>query len=94
MGYAEGVKARVFEHVATGKRFVLRNAIIGSERLNLEPIAGLFLRYEGKRSTAKISLEQPKVDQHKPKLQSLMTGENSTTSQEDNNEPLVEQKET
>lgn len=30
LGYAEGVKAKIFEHVATCQRFVLRDAIVKS----------------------------------------------------------------
>lgn len=92
--YVEGVKARVFKHVATSHRFVPRDAIVRSVRLNSKPIARLFLWYQCKRGTAEVSLEQPEEDQHKPKLQSSMTGENSTISQEDNNKQLVEWKKT
>jgi hypothetical protein len=59
LGYAEGVKARVFEHVATSQWFVLRDAVVGSVRLDSEPIARGSLEYQGKRGTDEANLELP-----------------------------------
>lgn len=67
-GYMEGIKVGVFKPVAIGKRFVSHNAIAGSVRLNSKPIARSSLGYQGKRGTAKVSLEQPKEDEHEKKL--------------------------
>lgn len=62
-------------------------------RLNLETIMGLSLRYQGKRGITKVSLQQPKEDQHKLEIRSPMIRETSTMSQEDDNKLLVERDE-
>jgi hypothetical protein len=64
LGYAEGVKVGVFEHVATGQWFVLGDAVVGSVRLNSEPITRLSLTFQGKKATAEVNLERPKEDRH------------------------------
>lgn len=37
LGYAEGVKARVFEHLALGQQYILQDAIVKSVRLYSKP---------------------------------------------------------
>lgn len=93
LGYKEGVKAEVFEHMATSQRMVSRDSIVKNVRLNLEPILGSSPEYQGKRSTVEVSLEQPKEDRHEPKFQSPITKENFTTTQEGANKSLTEREE-
>lgn len=92
--YAKGVKGGVFEYVATSERFVLRETIIRSVRLNFKSIARLSPRYQGKIGTAKVSLEQLEEDRHELEFYSPITKENSTTFKEDDDEPLREWEET
>jgi hypothetical protein len=47
LGYAKGVEARDFKHVANGQQFVSCDAIVGSVRLNSQAIAGGSLGYLG-----------------------------------------------
>lgn len=93
MGYAEGVNAGVFEHLATGQQFVLRDTIVESVRLNLESIARGFPGYQGKKSTAKVNPEQLEEDPHQLEAQSPTTKGDSLNTHEYNNEPLMEHEE-
>jgi hypothetical protein len=89
LGYAEGVKADVFEHVATGQRFVSRDAIVGSVRFNSEPIAGGPPAHQGKSASTEVNPARTKGNMHETGSRSPMTEGSSTSSQDYEDDPLT-----
>lgn len=89
LGYAEGVKVGVLEHVAIGQRFVLCDAVVGSMRLNSKPIAGGSLAYHGKNKPTEVSSEQSKDDLYKTESPSPTSKGSSTYTHEIYDNPFM-----
>jgi hypothetical protein len=89
LGYAEGVKAGVFEHVAIGQRFVSRDAVVGSVRLNSEPIVGEPYAHQGKSASTEVSPARTEDITHETGSRSPMTEGSSTSSQDYEDDPLT-----
>lgn len=88
LGYAEGVKAGVFEHVVTCQRFVSRDDVVESVRLNSESIVGGSSTCQGKSQSNEVSFVQSEDDPYETKTPPTTKG-SSTYTHEIYNDPLM-----